>query len=992
MLSDFIDPNHNVHHNSIANDSECIIDNSINNEHYCDIDDLGTCISDVDSYVDELTKLKSVSQSNDGLFICHLNVRSLLPKVEQIRYVVDYADIDILCLNETWLDADIGLHEFSIDGYVAVNKPRNRHGGGVLVYVKNNVSFKRRLDLEVDDLECIWLQLTFGKQVILLCSMYRPPSMGSDYYDTMLDSIELATLEDKMVILTGDLNFNYSNEKKMDVNPLYFIESANNLTQLVSDYTRVTPTSKSIIDVILSSHPESHLCTGIGKIAMSDHYLVYTVVKSIKPSINEQVHHARRYRCYKNFDQNLFVCEILNSEILKDVCNTDDLHSAWDAWKKEFLRICERHAPIRTARMKRRYNPWINKDILKLMYRRDYAHKRSINNPSSDIVNEYKALRNDVNIMIENSKKQYYEQLCKDGKTNSNNLWKELKKLSGSVPKNDPNTKLSSDVFNEFYSTLGHNVTKDLANNSSDLLWKGPESVYKFKFCKVTENIICKLLRSMSNTSSLDILDFDCKLLKTANKVLAKSLTHIVNLSLSTGVVPNDWKIGRITPVYKGCGSYDDPVNYRPISVLGHIAKIVEKEVQLQLMSFLLNFQFITLDQFAYRKFHSTTNCLHATIDDWLQSIDDKQCTGVAFLDISKCFDTINHELLLKKLNKYGITDLEWSWFNSYLSNRSQCVSYNNKLSQLTDITIGVPQGSTLGPLLFVLFVNDLPMHINNGRCTMYADDTIIHTSHENAFCVEDKLNDVLFHVCEWYKSNKLVLNVKKSNTMLIANTSQVDNLNINLNGTRLDHVKCTKYLGVMLDDQLKFDVHVSELVKRISAKLSWLSRLRHIVPKPVLVLAYKSYIQPIFDYACTIWGCSNVNISTIQRLQNRAARIICSNFDIINVRGEDLVRQLNWQNVSQRIDYFLATQMYNCIHGNAPDYLCNSIVMECDTSDVNTRSSNTMNVQVPFCRTNNFKKSFIYRGSVVWNQLSSDVQESSTVMTFKANVKRVIA
>jgi len=158
-----------------------------------------------------------------------------------------------------------------------------------------------------------------------------------------------------------------------------------------------------------------------------------------------------------------------------------------------------------------------------------------------------------------------------------------------------------------------------------------------------------------------------------------------------------------------------------------------------------------------------------------------------------------------------------------------------------------------------------------------------------------------------------------------------------------------------MVDDHLKFDIHVNELVKRISAKLSWLCRLRRTVPKSVLILTYKSYIQPIFDYACTVWGCSNTNINVIQRLQNRAAQIICSNFDIINVRGEDLVRQLKWQSVSKRIDYFLATQMYNCIHGNAPDYLCNSIVMACESNDVNTRSNNSLNVQIPYCRTNNF-------------------------------------
>jgi hypothetical protein len=519
--------------------------------------------------------------------------------------------------------------------------------------------------------------------------------------------------------------------------------------------------------------------------------------------------------------------------------------------------------------------------------------------------------------------------------------------------------------------------------------------MYNFKFNHVSEEVVFKLFNKLASRSSLDVLNFDSKLLRIASGTLVKSFTYILNLSLCTGVLPDDWKIGRITPVYKGSGSYDEPVNYRPISVLGHIAKVVEKEIQCQLMAFLIEHQFISLDQFAYRKYHSTTSCLHSTIDDWLQNMDDKLCTGVCFLDISKCFDSIDHELLLKKLSKYGVRNLELLWFNDYLSNRSQCVSYNNKLSELVDINIGVPQGSTLGPLLFVLFVNDLPMFIKNGRCTMYADDTIIHVSKLDSEEVNQELNDVLVNVENWYKANRLVLNVTKSNAMLInyntAGNESADDFSVYLNESKLDNVQCTKYLGVMVDNQLKFDKHVSELVKRITAKLSWLCRLRRILPKHMLVLTYKSYIQPIFDYACTVWGCSNININAIQRLQNRAARIICSNFDIINFRGEDLVRELQWQSVSQRVNYYLATLMFNSIHGNAPDHLCNSITMACESNDVNTRLRNTMKVELPICKTVNMKKSFLYRGSVIWNSLPANVHESSSLASFKRHVKSIL-
>jgi hypothetical protein len=322
-------------------------------------------------------------------------------------------------------------------------------------------------------------------------------------------------------------------------------------------------------------------------------------------------------------------------------------------------------------------------------------------------------------------------------------------------------------------------------------------------------------------------------------------------------------------------------------------------------------------------------------------------------------------------------------------------VYFNNDLSKPTGIDIGVPQGSTLGPLLFMVFVNDLPMYVNKGRCTMYADDTIIHVSNENVIDVSQNLNDVLTNVSEWYIANRLALNIDKSNTMLIGRTIDDDLRNqfsVVLDSSIIQNVHCTKYLGIHIDEHLKFDLHINELIKKLSIKLSWFARLRHVVPKPVLLLTSKTYIQPIFDYACTVWDCTNLNVSRIQRLQNRAARIVCSNFDFINTRGEDLVRQLHWQNITQHINYFLSTQMYNSIHGYAPSYLVNSIVMACDASDVNTRRSDTMNVEVPFCNTDVMKKSFIFRGSVTWNRLPSNVQESRSLDEFKCQVRSLFS
>ena len=441
--------------------------------------------------------------------------------------------------------------------------------------------------------------------------------------------------------------------------------------------------------------------------------------------------------------------------------------------------------------------------------------------------------------------------------------------------------------------------------------------------------------------------------------------------------------------MYKGKGDINDTGNFRPISVIGHIAKLFEKVIQCQLISYLVDKDFITLDQSAYRKYHSTTTCLHNTIDEWLQNMDDRLLTGVCFLDISKCFDTIDHQILLSKMLKYGIKNVEFEWFKSYLNGRTQCVKHKNNLSDTLSVTIGVPQGSTLGPLLFTLFVNDLPMHISNGRCSMYADDTIIYCNNTDLSRLVDDVNNTLSDVSEWYKANRLVLNVSKSNSMLIRSNANcnANDFNVSLNGNQLICNETTKYLGLYIDDHLNFDLHVNELAKTLSRKLSWLARLRNIVPRNVLSMSYFMYIMPLIDYACSVWGCTKKNVSCIQRLQNRAARIVSGNFDIVNVRGIDLVKELGWQTVEERINYFLSVTMFNSIHGTAPMNLCNSVVMACEANDRNTRINDTLQVYVPDAR-NHFKRSFLYRASNVWNSLPHDVHNAITTEQFKSRVK----
>ena len=288
---------------------------------------------------------------------------------------------------------------------------------------------------------------------------------------------------------------------------------------------------------------------------------------------------------------------------------------------------------------------------------------------------------------------------------------------------------MTANEFNIFFKSVPDKVSA-VCDKRKPLLWKSAQSAHTFKFHEVSRNDVLKLLYSISDKSGMDIHGFDRKLLRLSPQHIVDSLSCIINSSLNSGRFFDDWKVARVAPVYKNCGDVHVMSNNRPISVIGHIAKIVEQLIRSQLVAYLDEHSFITPDQFAYLKGHSTQRSLHRVIDDWLENMNESQITGICMLDIAKCFDTIDHDLLLKKLSLYGIKNIELEWFKSCLHQRQQAVLCNGKLSSFVDISSGVPQGSVLRPFVFLLFINNISNFAANGcLINLFADDNYLHNT-----------------------------------------------------------------------------------------------------------------------------------------------------------------------------------------------------------------------------------------------------------------------
>ena len=717
-----------------------------------------------------------------GLRVGNLNVCHVIPKFDEINLLLKGPQtLDILGLCETFLDDQVDSNLLQIDGFSFERKDRDgKSGGGLLLYISNSINYKRRPDLEVgNNIESIWTEIAYqNSKPILVCTAYRPPSAPRSWITEFAREIDRASSCDNELLILG--NFNICHLKEV---PRYWTHALEefDLSQVILTPTRVTDKTNTLIDLVYTNKPQNICEVKVPVIALSDHYPV-CVTRSISKNTTKKKHIEIKYRDFNNFDENDFLRDLTNNDF-NSLELLNDPNEILKLFYENILSVLSNHAKTKTKRVKGQLKPkWLSKEINEARHKRDLFHKRL------DMEN-YRTWRNKVTQLIREAKTKYYKDAIEENHK-IGDIWKCLKELNPRIHHSAPNLLKSNgetstetnditNTFNNFFLNLSKHLSshdidasRTLEITSQYARSKLPDN-QQFKIDMIKEHQVFLMLRKLNVSKSSGIDSLGPRILKLAAPVIAKPIAHLINKSIEEGIFPNDLKIAKITPIFKK-GERSDPGNYRPISILPTLSKIIEKHIASQLRTFLQNFDLLQKEQSGFREHHSCQTALTKLTDMWLKDIDNGNFTGTSFVDFTKAFDLVDHKLLIQKLECYKFNENTLKWFISYLSNRKQSVHIGDTQSDYLEIISGVPQGSVLGPLLFLIYINDLPLHVKHSNIDIFADDATLHSSAPDLNTIQVALCKDLENINIWCLENKMKINEKKTKCMLIGTNQKL--------------------------------------------------------------------------------------------------------------------------------------------------------------------------------------------------------------------------
>lgn len=943
--------------------------------------------------------------TSDSFSILHTNIRSIEHNCDELATLLANLDhhFSVIALSESWLP-ETKMNTFSppiLRNYKFEKLPGKTRNSGSAFYISDELAYIKREDLSCShysaecEFQVLWIEIINNKYGnILIAVMYVHPKLKNPklFLDYLDKTVHIANRENKKIILVGDTNLDLlKTEVKDHINDYIHILLSHFLIPHIIQPTRFSAYSNpSLIDHIFYNMLDTNTISGNLLEHITDHLPNFLILpKCIKDTHFNQ---AIFKRDYTRFDQDVFNNQVKNLNLQSNLYNLHSTEDKYSYFHNNLLELINLHAPLKKVskrQLKQSKKPWITKGILKSIKIKNKLYVNYISSKDATNFEKYKIYRNKINCLIRSSKKNHYFNYFTKFKTNMNKTWQGIKNLTNvSSSKDSPNFSIQEDEslitnplqiankFNKYFNLVAPNlVSKMQVAKKSHRDYLENCILDSFFIVPTNKEEIIDTINNLNPNKSSGIYDFPIRIIKSISNLIATSLEIIINDSFTNGSFPEELKIQKIIPLHKG-GAKLNIANYRPISLLPIFSKIIERLMLVRLNKFLEKNKTIFEHQYGFQKKKSTTLAILDLVNNIIQSFEEKLYTSVVFLDFAKAFDTVNLDILLDKLSFYGIRGVAHNWFKSFLTNRKQCVSINGNISSTLTVTTGVPQGSVLGPLLFLLYINDIPNSAKPLDFFLFADDTSLRYSSSSIEDLETTLNNELNNINEWLLSNKLSLNVSKSNFVNFypKQRKMLKSPILKINNEIIEEKDCTKYLGVLIDKHLTWINQINMIRTKLSKALGIIYKLKPFVPVPILKLIYNSLFYPYLNHAILIWGNAYTStLNPLRILQKKAIRAILD--EDWNSHTPPLFHKLKILMLDD-IYKLQASLFMHDIHNNKLNETFTSMFVPLtNIHNYNTRQKTKQTYYKGKCRTN-YKLNFITsRGIELWQLIHPDVR-----------------
>lgn len=883
-------------------------------------------VTSIEKQYDCLNKLNQVFVSSN-LLILHVNVRSLNANYQNLEILVNSLDIkpDVIVCTETWnLDY---YRYYQLDDYtIHYNHGNVNKADGVVIYVKSILSHTTTTE-DIGPCKILSIILRVKNSMSFkITGIYRCHDINVENFNAQMKEYLILNKNVKHHCIVGDFNINLL---KTEFISEQFLETmlSSNYVNCFSDITRPNSIEGTCIDnmFIKSKTALSNSFTYTN--VFTDHYPIFLTINWQKQNI------SRAPKAAINYNKLKILCDKTDFSYIFDI---QDPNIAIDALINE-IKILTKEATMKTrsnnSRNKDKFSlprkNWITEGIVKSCNNKEMLYNLwKLDKNNTKLKDNYKTYCKILNNVITQAKRNYNAEQVNKNSSDSRKLWQFINNKLGRKSKTDndikkliykdkevTDTKDVADVFVDFFSNIGMKLAKEInvdkisEGRASNLVDNNCKSIF---FKPIDSNEIFKTIKNLKDKAGgLDKIN--SKVLKILAHYISKPLEHIFNICLAEGIWPRALKSAVIVPIYKN-GDYCEPSNYRPISLISNLAKVLEKLIHTRLTNFITECNIISERQFGFLKNKSTSDA-HADLVQYIyDNLNSDKRTIVTFLDLAKAFDTVNHVILLNKLERYGIRGVAYNLIKDYLNDRVQTVIYKGVHSKFESVKIGVPQGTILGPLLFLLYINDIFSAVDKKYLTSYADDTAIRCSGDNWDEVQKDMNKVLKLVYNWLRINQLTLNVEKTVYLTFSCYSDsIPKTVISINNEIIKRVNNCKYLGIYIDSCLKWDIHIREIVKKVKYFQFLVYKLSLFMERKVLKMLYHSLFESVINHGIIAWGSAYKNsIKPLFTMQERILKKIRIEYNhILNIKQQFVLSSLT--------KYFnFCTHKYNNYEGRS--------------------------------------------------------------------------